>query len=79
MKNNETIETDKDAVLSITDTGTLKLVGDSSYRLYIHKYAGSYRIGPPTGYTSFSLSKKPNWFHRMFSKLLLGWEWVDNV
>ena len=42
-------------------------------------YAGYYRIGPATGYMACNLQVKPNWFHRMFSKVLLGWEWVDNV
>ena len=23
-------------------------------------------------------TKKPNWIHRYFSKLLLGWEWSDD-
>jgi hypothetical protein len=78
MKNNET-EIDKNAILIPTHTETSKLVVDTKYSLYLDKYAGCYRIGPPTGYTSFSLDKKPNWFHRMFMKLLLGWEWVDNV
>ena len=79
MENNKTIETDNEAVLITTNVEKSTLVVDPQYSFYIPKYAGYYRIGPPTGYTSFTLSKKPNWFHRMFSKVLLGWEWVDNV
>lgn len=24
-----------------------------------------------------SASRKPNWFHRMMTRVLLGWEWRD--
>jgi hypothetical protein len=78
MEKQETIKADTEILQPSEQTHTLTA---NTFRLgtYIPKYAGYYRIGPPTGYTSFTLSKKPNWFHRMFSKLLLGWEWVDNV
>jgi len=42
------------------------------------EYVGGYRIGKNPGYVQFNLTNKPNWLHRKFSKLLLGWEWVDN-
>ena len=40
----------------------------------IRKEVGSYKIG-----RSFQIyfEKKPNSFHRLFTKLLLGWEWND--
>jgi hypothetical protein len=40
----------------------------------IKKEVGSYKIG-----RSFQIyfEKKPNSFHRFFTKLLLGWEWND--
>jgi hypothetical protein len=40
----------------------------------IRKEVGSYKIG-----RSFQIyfEKKPNSFHRFFTKLLLGWEWND--
>jgi hypothetical protein len=40
-------------------------------------YAGCYKIGGDTG-MRISLSKKPKWIHRKFTKLLLGWEWKNN-
>ena len=38
---------------------------------------GCYRMGGPTGYTQFYLTKKPCWLHRMGVRLVLGWKWVD--
>jgi hypothetical protein len=26
-----------------------------------------------------SASRKPNWFHRMMARALLGWEWRDKL
>jgi hypothetical protein len=40
----------------------------------IPTYAGYWQLG---GYLRFSLTKKPNAFHRLMTTLLLGWEWVD--
>jgi hypothetical protein len=37
-------------------------------------YAGYWQLG---GYLRFSLTKKPNAFHRFMTTLLLGWEWID--
>lgn len=36
-------------------------------------YAGSYQIGQ----FSFSIEKKPNWFHRTMMKLFFGIVWKD--
>jgi hypothetical protein len=41
-------------------------------------YAGYYKIGGDIGIKIY-LSKKPKWFHRNFTKLLLGWEWVSDT
>jgi len=30
------------------------------------------------GQTQFAMYKKPNRLHRLMTKLLLGWDWVDN-
>jgi hypothetical protein len=30
------------------------------------------------GQTQFAIYKKPNKLHRFMTKLLLGWEWLDN-
>lgn len=38
------------------------------------KYVGGYKMG---SYISFCLPNKPNIVHRLFTRLLLGWEWVD--
>ena len=37
--------------------------------------AGSYMLGE---HMFFNLPKKPNWFHRKMTQLLLGWKWIDN-
>ena len=47
--------------------------------------AGSFdmRVQPPSvggyrfGQTTFNLTKKPLWIHRMGVRLVLGWKWVD--
>lgn len=41
---------------------------------YQKKVAGSYKIGEST---FIYLKNKPNYIHRCFTKLLLGWEWKD--
>ena len=35
---------------------------------------GSYEIGKKV-FVLFT--KKPNWFHRKMTRILLGWKWVD--
>lgn len=40
------------------------------------KTVGSYQIG---GNLQVHLNHKPNRVHRYFTKLLLGWEWIDHV
>jgi hypothetical protein len=38
---------------------------------------------PPVGryvinsYMSFTFPTKPNWWHRMWTKVFFGWEWID--
>jgi len=39
------------------------------------KNAGWYIINE---HLHFIFEKKPNWFHRKMTYLLLGWDWVDN-
>lgn len=45
------------------------------HSIYKPVQAGSYKIGK-----SFHIffDKKPNLIHRFFTKLFLGWKWVDN-
>ena len=33
----------------------------------------------PSGEVRWMMPKKPNWFHRTFMRLLLGWEWRDEA
>ena len=40
------------------------------------KYVGNWEIGKGSG-TFFSTFKKPNWFHRKITQLILGWVWND--
>ncbi len=40
------------------------------------KYVGRWEIGKGNG-TFFSALKKPNWFHRKITQLILGWIWHD--
>jgi hypothetical protein len=40
---------------------------------------GGYRLGEDRQpYTQINLTKKPSFIHRFFTKLFLGWVWVDN-
>ena len=38
---------------------------------------GYYKIGGPEGF-GFYLEERPNKLHRFFTRLLLGWKWIDN-
>jgi hypothetical protein len=40
---------------------------------------GGYRMGEDPGYIQFNLTKKPNWFHRLGVRIVLGWVWIDGV
>lgn len=40
-----------------------------------HKKAGYYKINKGL---HIEFTRKPNWFHRFMTKLLLGWQWEDN-
>ena len=40
------------------------------------KYVGNWEIGKGSG-LNFSTFKKPNWFHRKITQLILGWVWND--
>lgn len=43
-------------------------------------YAGAYRIGKEdTNNLYISLNYKPNRIHRFFSRVLIGWYWVENI
>lgn len=40
--------------------------------------AGGYNIsGKSTPSIKFMFEKKPNWFHRFFTRLFLGWVWEN--
>jgi hypothetical protein len=43
-------------------------------KLAFPQYVGGWKVGD---YLHFSLTKKPNAFHRFMTTLLLGWEWTD--
>lgn len=64
---------------SISPLSETPIISGAPNYIQVPRYAGYYRIGSATEYLAFNLQIKPNWFHRMFTKLLLGWEWVDNV
>lgn len=44
--------------------------------LSLPKYVGKWVLGKGTG-MYFSMLKKPNWFNRIMTNLLLGWIWID--
>ena len=54
--------------------GSNQLVKDDYFRVKGIKMIGSYKIG--FNYFIY-LQKKPNFVHRFFTKLLLGWVWKD--
>ena len=41
-------------------------------------YEGAYCLGGNIG-LKVNLGKKPNFIHRYFMKVLLGWVWVDVI
>lgn len=41
----------------------------------IPKYVGTYEVN---GNLHFSFYKKPSLFHRLMTRILLGWKWHDN-
>lgn len=49
----------------------------------ITKIVGYYGISKRSNEINYThelqiyFTKKPNWFHRMMTKILLGWEWFD--
>ena len=45
--------------------------------LTLPKYVGKWEIGKGNR-LYFSTLKKPNWFHRKMTQLILGWIWHDN-
>ena len=44
--------------------------------LTLPKYVGEWEIGKGNR-LYFSTLKKPNWFHRKMTQLILGWIWHD--
>tara|TARA_R110000787_G_C13381274_1_gene441838 strand:+ start:518 stop:721 length:204 start_codon:yes stop_codon:yes gene_type:complete len=43
---------------------------------YLPKYVGKWEMGKGNKFYFFTL-KKPNWFHRKMTHLILGWVWHD--
>ena len=43
---------------------------------FLPKYVGNWELGKGTG-MHFSMLKKPNWFNRVMTNILLGWVWID--
>lgn len=39
-------------------------------------YVGCYQIGGPMG-LEIKFESRPNWWHRAWSRWLLGWRWID--
>ena len=48
------------------------------YGTTLPKYVGNWEVGKGSG-IYFSTLKKPNWFHRKMTQLILGWIWHDRV
>ena len=49
-----------------------------SNTLTVPKYVGNWEIGKGNR-LFFSTLKKPNWFHRKMTHLILGWVWHDTT
>ncbi len=48
------------------------------YGTTLPKYVGNWEVGKGSG-IYFSTLKKPNWFHRKMTHLVLGWVWHDTT
>ena len=55
-----------------TDTVTSEYV---SFKINNNRYVGCYDIMPDE-FTVY-LKRKPNFIHRWFTRILLGWRWYD--
>jgi hypothetical protein len=54
-------------------------IDPSMFKVYTPpKTVGGYRLGNElTGSIQFNLTYKPNFIHRFFMKICLGWYWFD--
>lgn len=53
---------------------TKDAASENTIRFEMPKYVGCYTIDESF---SVALTKRPNWIHRFFMKLCLGWAWND--
>jgi hypothetical protein len=58
---------------------TLPIDDEIQFKAYTPPtYVGGYRIGKELiGSIQFNLTYKPNFIHRFFMKICLGWYWFD--
>lgn len=49
-----------------------------NYKVFLPTHAGGYQIGDENGSVTFNIGKKPNFIHRFFTRVLLGWKWIDS-
>jgi hypothetical protein len=73
-KNNKKYSRNRKPKNKVENGGDNNLVKDDYFRIKGIKMIGSYKIG--FNYFIY-LQKKPNFVHRFFTKLLLGWVWKD--
>ena len=54
------------------------IIKDTNVVCPLTKVVGSYEItGNKTATIEFNFCNKPNFIHRLFCKILLGWTWKD--
>lgn len=51
----------------------IEMITDARIGIYTPKIVGYYIIGT----WSIPFTKKPNWFHRFFCNIMLGFRWKD--
>jgi hypothetical protein len=71
-----TITTTGDNLLGLWETNADVTLMEYTTIYTPSKNAGWYNINE---HLKFIFEKKPNWFHRKMTYLLLGWKWVDYV
>ena len=57
---------------------TEKELTEIASQIQIKTFVGGYRLGDSNYYTIFSLTHKPNWFHRTMMRFFFGMIWVND-
>jgi hypothetical protein len=69
--------------MTMNDTEIKTYSDEDTEQIITNRHTGTWMIGTTKGefrcYLEFHYYNgiKPNWFHRLMARLLLGWKWED--